>query len=144
MLFVTGLVWFVVDRLKHPSALEGWSRTNASLLMLHGGAAMLMLVLFGTLLPFHVRVAWRRRQNRTTGTAMLASNAVLIATAFGLYYAGSETFRGWLSDVHTGVGLGLPVLWALHVVRGRRSRRGAPHQRVRLSGAIGERRPHGR
>ncbi len=97
-----------------------WSRMSASLLMLHGAGAMVMLVLFGGLMPFHVRVGWRRKRNRTTGTVMLAANGALIVTAFGLYYAGAEPVRDWASTVHTGVGLALPVLLALHIVRGRR------------------------
>lgn len=133
VLFATGVAWLVVDRLKHAPPAEAWSRTSAIVLMLHGGAAMLMLVLFGSLLPIHVRVAWRRRQNRSTGTVMLVSNAILIVTAFGLYYSGSEMLRGWVSDLHIGIGLGLPVLLALHVVRGRRGRHGTQHRRVRLS-----------
>jgi cyanate permease len=125
ILFVTGVAWLAVSRLQHEIATDRWSTAGASLLMVHGGAAMLMLVLFGALVPFHVRVAWRRRQNRTTGVVMLVSNALLIVTAFGLYYTSSETLRHWTSDLHTGFGLGLPALLAFHVWRGRRSRRGA-------------------
>jgi hypothetical protein len=51
---------------------------------------------------------------------MLAANGALIVTAFGLYYAGAEPVRDWASTVHTGVGLALPALLALHIVRGRR------------------------
>jgi hypothetical protein len=131
VLFLSGVLWLLVDRLKPASPIGAWSRTSASLLTLHGAAAMLMLVLLGSLLPFHVRVAWRRSQNRLTGIVMLASNAALIGTAFGLYYAGSETLRGWVSQLHSGVGLGLPALLALHVVRGRRSRLGVEPERPR-------------
>ena len=122
VLFASGALWLLADRLKHTATGEMWSRMSASLLMLHGAAAMLMLVLFGSLMPFHVRVGWRRRRNRTTGTVMLAANAVLILTAFGLYYAGAERVRDWASDFHIGVGLALPALLAVHVVRGRRHR----------------------
>ncbi len=122
VLFVSGALWLLTDRLKHTAAGEMWSRMSASLLMLHGAAAMLMLVLFGSLMPFHVRVGWRRKRNRTTGSVMLAANAVLIATSFGLYYAGAERVRDWASDLHIGVGLVLPALLALHVARGRRRR----------------------
>jgi len=97
-----------------------WSRMSTSLLMLHGAGAMVMLVLIGGLIPFHVRVGWRRKRNRTTGTVMLAANAALIVTAFGLYYAGAEPVRDWASTVHTGVGLAVPALLTIHIVRGRR------------------------
>jgi cation transport ATPase len=122
VLFVSGALWLLANRLKDMTAGEMWSRMGASLLMLHGAAAMLMLVLFGSLMPFHVRVGWRRKRNRATGTAMLAVNAALIVTAFGLYYAGADRARDWASDLHIGVGFALPALLALHVLRGRRRR----------------------
>jgi len=52
---------------------------------------------------------------------MVTFNTVLIVTAFGLYYSGSETLRPWASDVHIGFGLALPVLFLIHVMLGRRS-----------------------
>jgi hypothetical protein len=119
-LAVTGIAWLLVDRLKPIDLTEAWQRIAANLLMLHGGAAMLMLLLLGAIVPMHVAVAWQRGKNRVTGTMMLVSNAVLIATAFALYYSGSEMWRHQASVLHIGFGLGLPALWALHVWRGKR------------------------
>jgi hypothetical protein len=130
-LLVTGLAWLVVDRLKPIYLTEAWQRAAASLLMLHGGAAMLMLLMLGALVPMHVGVAWRRGKNRVTGSMMLVSNAGLIATAFALYYSGSETWRHQASVLHIGFGLGLPVLWALHVWRGKRTVKGLPRSVLR-------------
>jgi hypothetical protein len=65
--------------------------------------------------------AWRRRRNRLTATAMLAANGLLILTSFGLYYAGSEVLRPWMSNIHTTVGLCLLILFPVHVLVGRRS-----------------------
>jgi hypothetical protein len=120
-LLVTGTAWLVVDRLKPIYLTQAWQKTAAYLLMLHGGAAMLMLLLLGAIIPMHVTVAWRRGTNRITGSMMLVSNAVLIVTAFALYYTGSETWRHQASILHLGFGLGLPALWALHVWRGKRA-----------------------
>jgi hypothetical protein len=121
-LLVTGIAWLLVDRLKPIDLTETWQRAAASLLVLHGGAAMLMLLVLGALIPMHVAVAWRRGKNRVTGSTMLVSNAVLIVTAFALYYSGSETWRHQASVFHIGFGLGLPVLWTVHVWRGKRTR----------------------
>lgn len=115
LLFVTGAAWIEVDR-------TAWPETATYLLRLHGGAAMATLVLLGALLPIHVRIGWRRGRNRASGTVMLVSNAILVVTAFGLYYTGSETLRQWTNDLHIAIGLGLPVLVAAHVVLGRRAR----------------------
>ena len=49
------------------------------------------------------------------------AHAVLIATAYGLYYTGSDALRGWISDLHIVVGLALPAGLILHVWLGRRS-----------------------
>jgi hypothetical protein len=129
VLFVSGAAALVVGRLEETPDAEAWRWTAAWLLMVHGGVAMLMMVLLGALVPLHVRVAWRRRHNRTTGAVMLAANALLIVTAFGLYYLGSAPLRAAVSGLHSGIGLGLPVLWAWHVVRGRRRTRAACHRR---------------
>jgi hypothetical protein len=92
------------------------------MLMLHGGVAMATLMLLGALVPLHVRRAWRSGRNRMTGPIMIVVNAALIATAFGLYYAGSETLRPWISDLHIALGLALPAGLLVHVWLGRRTR----------------------
>jgi len=120
-LFATGVGWLVADSLKDGSSGEIWQETAADLLMLHGGAAMVMLMLLGGLVPTHIERASRIRRNQVSGAIMATFNATLIATSFGLYYLGSETLRPWISDGHIGVGLLLPVLFVVHVLRGRRS-----------------------
>jgi hypothetical protein len=121
VLFVTGTAWLPADRMKEAAGTgEAWQMTAAYLLMLHGGAAMITLMLLGALVPLHIRLAWRSRRNRVAGTAMVTANAVLVATSFGLYYAGSEVLRPWMSNIHIGFGLCLPVLFVVHVLVGRR------------------------
>jgi hypothetical protein len=120
VLFVTGAAWLFTDQLKDAPSGEAWQLAGSYLLMIHGGGAMLTLLLLGALFPLHVQRGWRGRCNRLAGSAMLTCNAILILTAFGLYYAGAELLRPWLSSLHTVVGLGLPLIWAFHVVVGRR------------------------
>ena len=119
VLFVSGAAWLVADRLKESSELA--QEAAADLLMVHGGAAMVALLLLGALVPLHVQRGWRAARNRIAGAAMVTFNSVLVVTAFGLYYAGSETLRPWMSDVHLWVGLAFPLLLLIHVVLGRRS-----------------------
>jgi hypothetical protein len=104
-----------------PSTGEAWQFAGAYLLMIHGGVAMVTLMLLGALVPLHMQRGWRSRRNRLTGAAMLTCNAVLILTSFGLYYAGSELLRPWLSNIHIGFGVCLPFLFFLHVIVGRHS-----------------------
>jgi len=121
VLFASGAGWLVADQLKEAPDGEDWQEAASYLLMLHGGAAMVALMLLGALFPLHIGRAWRAKKNRVTGIVMIVFNAVLIATAFGLYYLGSEAIRPWASDIHIAFGLSLPVLLLVHVKIGWRS-----------------------
>ena len=108
---------------RHP--LEIWW------LRLHGAAAMGFLVVLGSVLPVHARRAWHARLNYRTGISVLSIAAVLVLTGYGLYYAGDELLRPWMSVLHWAVGLlAAPLLW-LHAVRGKRAAarraQGRPH-----------------
>jgi hypothetical protein len=81
---------------------------------------MIALMLLGALIPVHLKRSWRAGRNRITGAAMAATNAILVVTAFGLYYAGSDDLRMWVADIHIAVGLSLPALIVSHIVLGRR------------------------
>jgi cyanate permease len=83
---------------------------------------MVTLLLLGALFPIHIGRAWRARRNRFTGGAMAALNAVLLITAFGLYYLGGELVRPWMSTIHLGAGFSLPLLILVHILNGRRTR----------------------
>jgi hypothetical protein len=115
LLFVTGAGWFVADKLKDAADGEFWQQLAAALLMIHGGTAMIALLFLGALAPIHIRRWWRAGRNRVTGAAMVAGNAVLMVTAFGLYYAGSDVLRPWIGNIHLALGLVLPALFLVHV-----------------------------
>lgn len=122
-LFVSGLLWLVFRRWvrvegefgasAHP--LEPWW------LKLHGAAAMAFLLVLGTLVRGHVRLGWKLHQNRLSGSTLLATNALLAATGWALYYVGGESVRAWVSVLHWGLGLAAPALILVHVVRGRQA-----------------------
>jgi hypothetical protein len=120
-LAATGAVWLAADLLKDPEG-EIWQMIAADMLMLHGMTAMIALVMIGAMIPLHIQRSWRAGKNRVSGAVMIGVNAVLVATAWGLYYAGSDTLRTFVADVHIGVGLAVPALVIAHVVLGRRSK----------------------
>jgi hypothetical protein len=122
ILFGTGVAWLIVDRSRGDFGAPQGRGLAAALLMAHGGVAMLSLLLLGALIPLHIPLAWARGGNRVTGIVMLTLNAGLIVSAFALYYVGAELLRGWASDLHIALGLGLPLLLLFHVVRGKRGR----------------------
>ncbi len=120
VLFLSGAGWFVADWQKDISSDDIWQQVAANMLMVHGGAAMLALMMIGALIPLHLLRSWRAKKNRVTGSVMATFNAVLIVTAFGLYYLGSEAVRPWISWIHIGAGLLLALMFPLHIVLGRR------------------------
>jgi hypothetical protein len=119
LLFATGILWLVADRLKEGSSSDLWQQTAAFALMLHGGTTMVALMFLGALVPSHVQRAWRAKKNRATGIVSLTVYGLLILTAFGLYYLGSEAVRPWLSFVHATIGLAVPAVIAAHILVGR-------------------------
>jgi hypothetical protein len=120
VLFLSGASWLVADWQKNNYSDEIWQQTAAYLLSVHGGAAMVALLLLGALIPVHVLRSWRGGNNLVTGSVMVMLNTLLVVTAFGLYYLGSETVRPWMSWTHIVVGFSVPVFLAAHILLGRR------------------------
>ncbi len=120
VLLLTGAAWLVADWQK--DAGEAWQQASANLLMIHGGAAMLALMALGALIPLHLLRAWHARKNLVSGITVASVNAVLIVTAFGLYYLGSEAVRPWISWIHIAAGFFLALMLPLHILHGRSAR----------------------
>ena len=117
ILLVTGLAWAAL----HYYFRAGEDEVSAwepRLLKLHGAAAMLSLLMLGTLVPLHIKRAWHARKNRLSGAMMIGWFAILTVTGYGLYYSGGETLRAWTSWIHLGVGILLVPLIVWHVVAG--------------------------
>jgi len=123
VLFASGALWIYADQMKNNPDMDTdmWQQAMAFLLSLHGGAAMVTLLLLGALCPMHVQRAWRAKKNRATGIVSLAMYGLLIATAFGLYYVGSEALRPWISTIHIAFGLAVPAVITAHIMVGRAS-----------------------
>ncbi|MEP6669752.1 MAG: hypothetical protein ABJF10_11400 [Chthoniobacter sp.] len=95
-----------------------WEKIPALSRKVHGGAAMIALLVLGALTA-HVKRGWKAAKNRLSGSLLLALNAFLVATGYGLYYAADEDFRAWLIRWHGWIGLGTLVLLPAHVIAGR-------------------------
>lgn len=131
-LFATGLVLV-------PGALElrldwdaGWRLPPGMRLGLaaaHALLAFVTLVLVGALTPLHVRIGWRRGQNRTTGSVLLGGVAVLALSGLGIYYLGGEISGAIASAVHWALGVTIAAPLTLHALAGRRIARGWRHRR---------------
>lgn len=117
LLLITGLAWAFVHYFGDAAGLDSRAAPafNAFMMKLHGGAAMAVLILFGTLLTRHVPMGWSGRQNRTSGVATLLIASALIVSGYLLYYTGDETYRQLASELHLGAGLVFAVLLTVHL-----------------------------
>jgi hypothetical protein len=133
LLFGSGALWLICHYLLRiegefgpaPHPLESWA------LRVHGGAAMLALVVAGSLLPIHVRRAWHQRRNLLPGVLLGGMLLLLTVTGYALYYFGGEQARAVISVLHWGLGLGAPALLLWHIAAGRATLpggHGAPRQ----------------
>lgn len=108
-LWVSGGIWWLRDGMN-----------SAWLLKIHGAAAMAFMIVFGTLLMNHVPVGWKQRRQRPSGSTLVTLCVLLVATGWGLYYAGNEDARKLISDIHCYAGLAAPVVVAVHIWGARR------------------------
>src|SRR5438094_651288 len=68
LLLLSGAVWAWINHLDETAEVgERMRDLKPWLLKLHGLSAMLFVLLLGTLLPGHVRRAWRAHKNRRNG-----------------------------------------------------------------------------
>lgn len=131
LLTATGLAWLWLDRFGKVQGDFGPEQNPALpwLLLLHGVIAYAFLVVAAMLVPVHMRLGWNALRNRVSGLALVAVGIVLAATGLLLYYATAEGLRGASSTFHWLVGIGLPIILIIHVIRGRRSARTQPKVR---------------
>jgi hypothetical protein len=128
VLVVSGLLWLIShyflqassDFGPQPHPMEPW------MLRVHGAGAMAGLIIYGSLLPIHVRRAWTLRRNIVLGIAVISFMLLLTVTGYLLYYAGGENSRAYISLLHWVAGLLVPALLAWHVISGRSQARALP------------------
>lgn len=124
LLVVSGLGWLIAHYFLASAGEFGEAHhfSEPWWLRLHGAVAMGFLVVFGALLPGHAFRAWRLQKNRRSGGFMIALILILVVTAYGLYYAGGDAFRTWLSAIHWITGLAATAGLTVHVWLGKRVR----------------------
>jgi hypothetical protein len=136
LLFLSGVAWAYWNYFA-PSPGDFETSSKAWAMKIHGAAAMVILVLIGTILDAHVRFAWRAGRNRANGSVFLSAFGVLVITGYGLYYAGGERLRAWVSWIHLAVGLVLPILLLIHILLGKRTRlAGQSRSRSRFTSSL--------
>ena len=82
-----------------------------------------MLMAIGAMLANHVPATWRTRRSRGLGLSLVVGVALMVISAWCLYYAADEYWRPILGNIHAAIGFALPLILAIHILRGRRSAR---------------------
>jgi hypothetical protein len=114
---LTGLAWFV----RHDLVESEPDDLQRLLLAAHGVFAYGAVLVFGSALPTHARLAWRHKRNIASGLSMIVTIGTLALTALWLYY-GNEESRNLARWVHIGVGLAVFAAVPIHIMLGRRIR----------------------
>ncbi len=119
VLFLTGIAWAFLHYLSHFAGIDEHPATSAgaALMKVHGAAAMLALLLLGTLLAHHVDRGWKQSRNKASGITIIAITALLTITGYLLYYLGTEAPRRIASVVHLALGAVLPLPVLVHAYR---------------------------
>ena len=125
----SGVVWLMVHDAARPE------RVDAAAMEIHGGSAMVLLVLIGAASALHAPAAWREGKNRWSGATLAAALTLLVLTGFLLYYLGDERARSVVSMVHWTVGLAAAALLGVHVWLGLRAAKAANCARPRSPAA---------
>lgn len=92
---------------------------NHTLLSIHGFAAYFFVLLFGAVIPHHIKAGWHNKRNRISGGLMIVVMVLLLLSGLFLYY-GAVT-RDAALWVHWIIGCGLVLLFPFHFVMGRRA-----------------------
>ena len=107
----TGLAWTVL----HDLLQWGWMLSERRLLIAHGVASALALVVVGGLVPLHIRLGLKTSRNTASGLTTLGLFAVLGLTGLMLYYGGEDWREGvrWSHIIIGAVAcLGIPAhIW---------------------------------
>jgi len=112
-----------------PFALPGGMRIWVA--AAHALSAFAGMMVFGALLPLHIRYGLRRRVHRKSGISLIVVMLALSLSALGIYYFGDDTWSAVASSVHVLVGLAACLVLTLHVILARRRARRLQQQAPR-------------
>ena len=116
----SGVLFF----LKHGLHVEWLQAPAHGFLVAHGISSAFALLVFGAVLPGHLRAAWIAKRNRASGVAMITVMSVLMLSGLLLYY-GDEEMRDGVVLTHLVVGFAAFAAFLLHVLLGHRGHKAA-------------------
>jgi hypothetical protein len=117
-LFASGLLLALPGWLGEAGQGPAWELLRSRGAAVHGALGMAVLLVLGALAG-HVRDGLKAGRNRAWGLVLTTGLAMLIASAWGLYYL-SEDDKTWVVRIHLWTGIALPGLLFVHAAVGRR------------------------
>jgi uncharacterized membrane protein len=122
-LTISGVTWliahyFLRSASEFGESIHPWEHPA---MQLHGAFALLICIISGSLIHWHIQRAHQAKRNRASGWIMVSIMSLLLISGYGLLYLAGEESRFWWSTVHCVTGLSLPLLLILHIVLGRRA-----------------------
>lgn len=112
---------------------SGWRSGVAGI---HALLAYGALIVFGALLPLHIRHRLQRPEHRRTGIGLIVVTGLLALSALGIDYLGGDAWSAAASIVHAAVAVPAAALLGVHaaLARRRRERRWHAHAHPRHHG----------
>lgn len=110
ILWISGVLWLCIEYLE----LKDLNFLRALMMKLHGGAAIIFIMVFGALW-LHFMVGFVTKLRLKSGFTLLASSLLLIISGWILYYQPDGIIRSIAFWTHVVVGVFMPVLFALHI-----------------------------
>lgn len=123
--------WYL---LAHEFQISPIAIENHNILMAHGVAAYLFVLLFGAMIPIHIKAGWKGKRNRVSGSFMVVVMSLLLISGLFLYYAVEA--REMALWTHWIIGAVLLILFPFHFIAGRRAnylalKRDKYHKKIR-------------
>ncbi len=122
--WLSGLMFFVMNNWVTVEGAFGPEKhpMQFNVLMVHGAAAFLMLMLFGSMLSNHIPLSWKTKRLRKVGVSLTSFIVLQTLTAYLLYYLANENARSVTAWVHLISGAVLPLILLGHVLVGSKRR----------------------
>ena len=123
VLLLSGAAWLVLHWAFGAGTGELPHIAEAPLMRLHGAAGFAALFMLGVLAAGHIPQGWRLSGHRhgagqrRTGVALCSLAALLVVTAYTLYYFAPEQLRPVLGWGHSAVGLVMAGVAFVHARR---------------------------
>lgn len=88
---------------------------------IHTLSGILIMMVLGALWSIHMRVGWRAKEKRASGSLSVMAFLLVAISSIGILYLGDEMLSLGSSLVHTALGLSVIPVFAIHLRQSRKS-----------------------